>query len=44
LLKRHLRAITSAGAVMLIITGILMMTGTMTRISIELQGFGPGLI
>ncbi len=44
LLKRHLRTITSAGAVLLIITGVLMVTGTMTRISIELQRYGPSLL
>jgi cytochrome c-type biogenesis protein len=44
LLKRHVRAVSTAGAVMLVVSGVLLATGTLTRISIGLQGIGPGLI
>lgn len=40
-LKRHLRVITSAGALVMVATGVLLMTGTLTRLTAELQQFGP---
>jgi cytochrome c-type biogenesis protein len=43
-LKRHLRLISSVGAAILIVFGVLMVTGLMTRLNIELQGFGPALM
>jgi len=43
-LTRHLRLISSVGAAILIVFGVLMVTGLMTRLNIELQGFGPALM
>ncbi|MFN8109145.1 MAG: cytochrome c biogenesis CcdA family protein [Thermoleophilia bacterium] len=44
LLRRHLRLITTAGALLMVVTGVMMLTGTLTRVSGALQGFGPGLM
>ena len=35
------RVITSAGALVMVATGVLLMTGTLTRLTAELQQFGP---
>jgi len=43
-LKRHVRVISRVGAVVMIIFGILMVTGLMTRLNIDLQRFGPGAL
>jgi cytochrome c-type biogenesis protein len=43
-LKRNLTLITRVGAAMMVVFGVLVLTGAMTRISAELQGFGPGLM
>ena len=44
ILKRHLRLISRLGAAILIVFGVLMVTGLMTRLNIELQAFGPALM
>jgi cytochrome c-type biogenesis protein len=43
-LKRHLRVISSIGAMVLIVFGVLMVTGLMTRLNIELQSLSPALM
>lgn len=43
-MKRHVRVVSAAGATLLIVSGVLLATGELTRISAELQGIGPGLI
>lgn len=44
ILTRHLRLISRLGAAILIVFGVLMVTGLMTRLNIELQAFGPALM
>jgi len=44
ILKRHVRLISQVGAVLLIVFGILMVTGLMTRLNIELAGWSPALM
>lgn len=42
-MKRHIRTINVAGAVVLVAFGVLIVTGTMTRLTAELQAWGtPG--
>jgi cytochrome c-type biogenesis protein len=42
--KRHIRLISRIGAAILIVFGVLMVTGLMTRLNIELQGISPTLM
>lgn len=42
-LRRHVQVISTAGAVVLILFGVLLATGEMTRITQELSGFSPAL-
>jgi cytochrome c-type biogenesis protein len=42
-LRRHVRAISTAGALALIVFGVLLATGEMTRLTQELSGFTPAL-
>jgi cytochrome c-type biogenesis protein len=44
ILKGHVRLISQVGAVLLIVFGILMVTGLMTRLNIELAGWSPALM
>lgn len=44
ILKRHVRLISYAGATVMIVFGVLMVTGLMTRLNIELQGISPTLM
>ena len=39
-MKRHLRVINAVGAAVLVLFGVLIMTGEMTRITAELQRLG----
>lgn len=44
ILKRHVRLISQVGAVLLIVFGVLMVTGLMTRLNVELAGWSPALM
>ncbi len=44
ILKRHVLLISQVGAVLLIVFGILMVTGLMTRLNVELAGWSPALM
>jgi cytochrome c-type biogenesis protein len=43
-LRRHVRLISQVGATIMIILGVLMVTGVMTQINAELAGLSPALI
>ena len=42
-LRRHVRAISTAGALALIVFGVLLATGEMARITQELSGYAPAI-
>jgi cytochrome c-type biogenesis protein len=44
ILKRHVNLISQIGAVILIVFGVLMVTGLMTRLNIELAGWSPAFM
>ena len=44
ILKRHIWLISKVGAVILIVFGVLMVTGFMTRLNVELAGLSPALM
>jgi cytochrome c-type biogenesis protein len=44
ILKRHIRLISQVGAVVLIVFGVLMVTGLMTQLNVELASLSPALM